>query len=125
MYAVDLDNDGDLDIVTNEHYAHPQVLISNLSDNNDINYLKLRFRGATNNRSGIGTRIEVVLPDGKRLHRVYDGKSGFLSHSDYPLYVGLGENAEFSSIEVTWANGRKQTVAGSSQINRVLWIEEN
>lgn len=121
----DLDNDGDLDIVTNEHYFHPQVLISDLADNNNINYLKLKFSGVTNNRSGIGTKIEVALPDGRKLHRVYDGKSGFISQSDYPLYVGLGDNGEFSSIEVTWANGVKQTVAGSSQINRVLWIEEN
>ena len=78
-----------------------------------------------NNRSGIGTKVVVALPDGQKLHRVYDGKSGFISHSDYPLYIGLGENREFSSIEVTWANGRKQTVLGSSEINRVLWIEEN
>ena len=121
----DLDNDGDLDIVTNENYSHPQILISNLADKKSINYLKLRFRGVENNRSGIGTRIEVALPDGQKLHRVYDGKSGFISHSDYPLYLGLGENNEYSSIEVTWANGKKQTLAGSSEINRVLWIEEN
>jgi hypothetical protein len=121
----DLDNDGDLDIVTNEHYSRPQVLISDLADNNTINFLKLRFRGVHNNRSGIGTRVEVALPDGQTLYRVYDGKSGFLSQSDYPLYLGLGENGEFSSIEVTWSNGKKQTVPGSSQINRVLWIEED
>ena len=121
----DLDHDGDLDIVTNEFASQPQVLVSNLADTNDINYLKLRFKGVTNNRSGIGTMVEVVLPDGTSLHRVYDGKSGFISHSDYPLYVGLGNNREYSSIEVTWPNGKRQTVAGSSQINRVLWIEEN
>ena len=121
----DLDNDGDLDIVTNEYYSRPQILISNLADKKSINYLKLRFKGVKNNRSGIGTTIEVALPDGQKLHRVYDGKSGYFSHSDYPLYIGLGENSEFSSIEVTWANGKKQTVAGSSEINRILWIEEN
>ena len=121
----DLDNDGDLDIVTNENYYYPQVLVSDLSEQKEINYLKVRFRGVTNNRSGIGTKVVVALPDGQKLHRVYDGKSGFISHSDYPLYIGLGENREFSSIEVTWANGRKQTVPGSSRINRVLWIEEN
>ncbi|MBC9868611.1 MAG: hypothetical protein F7O42_12170 [Opitutae bacterium] len=121
----DLDNDGDLDIVTNENYYYPQVLVSDLSEQKRINYLKLRFRGVANNRSGIGTKVVVALPDGQKLHRVYDGKSGFISHSDYPLYIGLGENREFSSIEVTWANGRKQTVPGSSVINRVLRIEEN
>ena len=121
----DLDNDGDLDIVTNENYNYPQILVSNLSETKKINYLKLRFRGVNNNRSGIGTKIVVVLPDGRKLHRLYDGKSGFISHSDYPLYIGLGENREFSSIEVTWANGKKQTVSGSSRINRVLWIEES
>ena len=112
-------------LVTNENYNYPQILVSNLSEAKKINYLKLRFRGVTNNRSGIGTKIVVVLPDGRKLHRLYDGKSGFISHSDYPLYIGLGENREFSSIEVTWANGKKQTVSGSSRINRVLWIEES
>ena len=28
----DLDNDGDLDIVTNENYYYPQVLVSDLSE---------------------------------------------------------------------------------------------
>ena len=39
-----------------------------------------------------------------------DGNSGYLSHSLYPLYFGLGAADAVDSIEVTWPSGKKQTV---------------
>ncbi|MFN8006658.1 MAG: hypothetical protein U0V70_06505 [Terriglobia bacterium] len=39
----DLDNDGDLDIVTNEFNSAPQVLISNLSQQKSIHWLKVEL----------------------------------------------------------------------------------
>src|SRR5205807_9043701 len=57
--AVDLDDDGDLDIVTNEWNDHPQVLISNLSDRKQIHYLKIKLIGTVSNRDGLGSTVKV------------------------------------------------------------------
>ena len=41
----DLDNDGDLDIVTNDFNSEPQVLVSNLAQHKQIHWLKIVLEG--------------------------------------------------------------------------------
>jgi enediyne biosynthesis protein E4 len=110
--ALDLDDDGDLDVVTNEFNAPPQVLVSDLAQRHHIHFLKIRLRGTRSNRQGLGAEVTVVLPDGHRILKVMDGKSGYLSQSDLPLYFGLGDADHAAALEVRWPSGQRQTVAG-------------
>src|SRR5207253_9820970 len=87
--ALDLDEDGDADIVTNAFNAGPQVLVSDLAQRRPVRFLKVRLRGTRSNREGLGAQVTVVLPDGRRILKLQDGKSGYLSQSDLPLYFGL------------------------------------
>jgi hypothetical protein len=121
---VDVDGDGDLDIVTNEFNARPQVLISDLAQQRRIHFLKVRLRGTHSNREGLGTRVTVVLPDGRRIVKVSDGKSGYLSQSDLPLYFGLGRADHATSLEARWPSGRRQTVAGPIPAGTTLEVVE-
>ncbi len=109
---LDLDGDGDLDIVTNEFNAGPQVLLSDLAQRHAVHFLKIRLRGARSNREGLGAQVTVVLPDGRRILKVMDGKSGYLSQSDLPLYFGLGAADHAASVEVSWPSGTRQTLGG-------------
>jgi hypothetical protein len=120
----DLDGDGDQDIVTNEFNGPPQILLSDLTARYPVHALTIRLRGTASNRQGIGAAVTVVLPDGRRLLRQVDGKSGYLSQSDLPLYVGLGAAASASSVEVRWPSGRRQTVTGPHASGQVLEIVE-
>jgi enediyne biosynthesis protein E4 len=120
----DVDGDGDLDIVTNEFNAAPQVLLSNLSSKHAVHSLQVRLRGSTSNRQGLGARVTVVLPDGRRILKVADGKSGYLSMSDLPLFFGLGTADHAQSIEVAWPSGKHQAVAGPFASRRIVEIEE-
>jgi hypothetical protein len=119
----DLDNDGDLDIVTNDFNSEPMVLISNLSDKKDIHYLKVKLIGTASNRSGLGARV-VVRVDSTSYHKVHDGKSGYLSQSLYPLYFGLAGAQKVDQIEVFWPSGKKQVVQGPLEVNRVIEVRE-
>ncbi len=119
----DLDNDGDLDIVTNEFNSPPQVLVSDLAEQSDIHYLKIALEGTRSNRDGLGTR--VVLHFGKRrLTQVHDGKSGYLSQSALPLYFGLGAAQRIDKIEVHWPSGAVQQLGATDKINQLLLIRE-
>ncbi|MES2177927.1 MAG: CRTAC1 family protein [Gemmatimonadota bacterium] len=121
---LDLDGDGDLDIVTNEFNAAPQILISDLSTKKKINVIKVRLRGTRSNRQGLGAQVTVVLPDGRRILKGMDGKSGYLSLSDGPLYFGLGDATRAASIEVRWPSGKSQSIAGPAANGSVIEIVE-
>lgn len=122
--ALDLDDDGDLDIVTNEFNGPPQVFVSDLAQRHRIQFLKIRLRGARSNRDGLGAHVTVVLPDGRRMLKVLDGKSGYLSQSALPLYFGLANVDHVEGIEVRWPSGRRQTVAGPIAAGRIIDVVE-
>ncbi|MGH7652869.1 MAG: CRTAC1 family protein [Gemmatimonadaceae bacterium] len=118
--AVDLDNDGDVDIVTNEFNGRPQVLVSNLAQTHGIHFLKVKLHGTRSNRDGLGAQVTVVLPDGRRIVKDADGKSGYLSQSDIPLYFGLGAADHAMSIEVAWPSGLKDSLPGPIAAGKVV-----
>src|SRR5216684_2607586 len=122
--ALDLDGDGDLDIVTNEFNGRPQVLVSDLAQRHHIHFLKVRLRGTRSNREGLGAQVTVVLPEGRRILKVLDGKSGYLSQSDLPLYFGLADADHAAKIEVRWPSGRRQTLVGPIQAGQTIDVVE-
>jgi len=126
--ALDLDDDGDLDIVTNEWNDHPQMLISNLSDKKQIHYLKIKLVGTVSNRDGLGATVKVHVPrpEGHTTYtRYHDGKSGYLSQSAMPLYFGLDDATQIDRIDVRWPSGKRQTLREKIPINTLLTITED
>ncbi len=121
----DLDNDGDLDIVTNDFHSEPMVLVSNLTEQKtNVRYLRVDLVGTKSNRSGIGARVRVTA-GGQTYTKVQDGQSGYLSQSLYPLYFGLDEATVVDQIEVTWLSETgTQVVDGPIETNQVLTITE-
>ena len=120
----DLDDDGDLDIVTNDFNSEPMVLVSDLADRKEkLRYVKIELVGTESNRDGLGSRVELVV--GTRIYaKVHDGQSGYLSQSLHPLYFGLDDVETVDRIEVSWPSGRKQTVAGPIKTNTLVQIIE-
>ncbi len=120
----DLDDDGDLDIVTNDFNSEPTVLISNLSDKKPaLSFLKVELIGTASNRSGLGATVEVRVGT-QTYTKVHDGQSGYLSQSLYPLYFGLGAAEVIDQIAVRWPSGRQQIVSGPIAINTLVEVRE-
>jgi hypothetical protein len=119
----DLDDDGDLDIVTNEMNDQPQILISNLSQKKAIHFLKVKLVGSRSNRDGLGAKVQVHA-GGKTLTQFNDGKSGYLSQSSMPLYFGLAEAKSAESVEVVWPSGVKQKVTEGIAVNGLMVVKE-
>jgi cytochrome oxidase Cu insertion factor (SCO1/SenC/PrrC family) len=121
---LDLDDDGDLDIVTNDFNSEPMVLVSDLAARSPgLHWLKLQLRGTRSQRAGLGSRVTVVA-GGRSLTQVVDGQSGYLSQSAAPLYFGLGAAAQVERISVTWPRSKTQVVNGPIEANRLVTITE-
>ena len=52
----DLDNDGDLDIVTNDFNSEPMVLVSDLAQQKKIHWLKIALRAQRPTATGWARR---------------------------------------------------------------------
>ena len=120
---LDLDDDGDLDIVTNEFSSPPLVFVSDLTERRAINYLKVSLRGTESNADGLGAVITLTAGD-KTLKKMHDGQSGYLSQSRMPIYFGLGEAKSVDKIEIAWPSGKDEVIQGPLEVNRLLEIVE-
>ena len=121
---LDIDDDGDMDIVTNDFHSEPMVLVSDLAQGvRDLRYLQVSLRGTRSNRDGLGARI-TLYAGGVRQTRVHDGQSGYLGQSSVPLYFGLGGVATVDSLVVDWPSRRHQVVAGPVQLNTRVEVVE-
>jgi hypothetical protein len=120
----DFDNDGDLDILTNDFNSEPMVLVSNLTEKSKaVQFLKIRLVGTRSNRDGLGATVKVQAAS-QTYTRVHDGKSGYLSQSSYPLYFGLGAAEAVDRIEIQWPSGQTQVVSDPIKINSLIEITE-
>ncbi len=120
----DLDQDGDLDMVTNEFNDGPMILLSDLAEKRaNLHWLKVSLRGKRSNRHGIGATVRVRVGDQWQT-QVQDGQSGYLSQSLMPLYFGLAAAETLDEIIVTWPSGQSQTFSGPIKSNQRLEIEE-
>ena len=120
----DLDDDGDLDVVTNDFGSEPMVLVSDLAQvKPDLHYLKVVLVGSASNRSGLGA-VVVIKAGGRSYYQTHHGKSGYLSQSLAPLYFGLDDAAVVDAIEVRWPSGRAQTVPGPIRANTRVEVRE-
>ena len=97
----DLDNDGDLDVVTNNIDA-PAFVYENKATGN---FLKIKIEGSGNNTFGIGAKA-IIHHNGKTQMAENTVTRGFLSSVEHDLFFGLGKDTEVEKVEVIWPNGK-------------------
>lgn len=123
----DLDNDGDLDIITN-NIDDPAFLFENTLYTKDkkknkqlANYLRVNLRGPLLNPQGYGTTV-TISDGGKQQHAQSHCIRGYLSKSENFLHFGLGTFTKIDSVVVVWSDGKKETLA-KQNINQVINID--
>lgn len=115
VYA-DLDNDGDLEIVTN-NIDSKAVLFKNNSSNTN-NSISIQFEGPRSNPLGIGTKVSVYTNDQSQFQELTLTR-GFQSSVAPRLHFGLGKSKKVDSIVVQWGKGKKETLL-DPDINTLL-----
>ena len=100
----DLDNDGDLDLVTNNVNMPCFVYKNNTQEQDKPHYLKLKLQGTGLNTFAIGSLIYLYAGE-EIITRELIPTRGFQSSCDYTVTVGLG-NRRPDSLLVVWPNHR-------------------
>ncbi|HPF11088.1 MAG TPA: VCBS repeat-containing protein [Flavobacteriaceae bacterium] len=102
----DLDNDGDLDLVTN-NINEPASIYINQSKN--ASYLELKFDYPGNNPQGYGTKVYCYL-EGKLQYKELYTVRGFQASSEPLIHFGLGTAKQVDSLTIVWPNRTQQTL---------------
>ncbi len=118
----DLDNDGDLDLVTNNLNAPASVFENRAREKFQQRYLRLRLQDPTSkNTMGIGARVAVTVNGLTQVQELYATR-GFQSAVEPVLHFGLG-TAKQADIAIRWPNGEWQYLSGVST-NQMLLVEK-
>jgi len=110
MAAVDLDNDGRLDLVTTHMFAGPSIYRNTWASDARAGThwvgIGLRGDGVRCNTEGVGSVVRVSYrgKDGKRVTQMDEKQvmTGFGGQGDRRMHFGLGEFAGPVSVEVNW-----------------------
>ena len=117
----DLDNDGDLDIVTNNLNSVASIYIN--KTDNKANYLKLKLRFGGKNTFGIGSKV-ISYVKGKKQFKEIQTTRGFQSSSEPIIHFGYGKIKQVDSIQVIWPDKTVQTLK-NVKTNQTLTIQPN
>lgn len=101
----DIDGDGDLDVVLTQ-VGGPPLLLRN-DQNLHHHWIRLKLVGTKCNRDAIGAWIKVRV-NGQILSRQVMPTRSYLSQSELPVTIGLGNAAKPDSIEIVWPDGSRQ-----------------
>ena len=118
----DLDNDGDLDLVTNNMNQEAFIYKNNSNELLKNNFLALRLKGERLNRFGIGAKVKVYF-DNQVSFKEANPTRGFQSSVDPDLLIGLGKNALADSINIIWPSGKSETLK-AVKANQVIELFE-
>jgi len=115
----DFDNDGRLEIVTNNFNDRPYFYANRFAGKN---FLELRLTGTNSNRDAIGAVVRLWT--GRTvLVRQVNPAGGYLAQSSKTVHFGLGDHSAVDSLVIRWPRGGRQNLVRPT-VNSRLEIQE-
>ncbi|WP_246343665.1 VCBS repeat-containing protein [Adhaeribacter radiodurans] len=118
VYA-DLDNDGDLEIITN-NVNKEVALYRNEARSANNNYLQVQL-GTGLPAKSLGAKVWVFTKGNSQYQEFYPSR-GFQSSMYMPLHFGLGAINQVDSVRVVWPDSKMQTLS-QVKINQKVVLE--
>ena len=114
---LDMDHDGDQDIIANSAEGPVSVFENRASNQRMV--LTLKDKNAT----VIGSLVRVTLEDGTVHTHELKKSGGYQSFDPARIYIGLAELKKASSIEVRWPDGKEVAIKGPLLAQKHYLIE--
>lgn len=124
----DLDNDGDLDYVVNNindkaFVFENKLLPGDSKDSSKVHYVRFQLQGSATNVNGVGAKVTLYQPGGKKQYHEQNIYRGFLSSVEPFVQFGLGDFPAIDSVTVDWADGSHQVVRDvkADRVNKIAY----
>ena len=118
----DLDNDGDLEVITNNIDDYASVFENKSSENNG--YIKIRFEGNMGNKFGLGNRVYVTV-EGQTQMQELTLTRGFQSSVAPELHFGLGKSKKIEKLKVVWTDGKAQELKNINANQNIILMHSD
>jgi enediyne biosynthesis protein E4 len=119
---VDLDKDGDLDLLVNNVNMDAFVYRNTSREKNANNYISIQLKANAPNTFAVGSSIKAYAGN-QIISREVIPARGFQSSVDYVQTIGLGKGTA-DSLVITWPD-RTSTVIQQPAINKLHVIEKS
>jgi hypothetical protein len=123
----DLDNDGDLDLITNNLQAAPSIYENKAIGMNRNNWLQIKCQGSIQNPFGIGAKVRVYARKAgaqQRADLIFSQEMtnvrGFYSSVEPIFQVGLGSIEKIDQIEIDWPENKHQILLDIPVNQRII-----
>ena len=113
----DLDNDGDLDIVSNNMETEASIY----KNNTNGNYLKVELEGSPKNTFGYGTKV-IIYHNNKIQIEENTVTRGYFSSKEPKLFFGLGKEKIIDSMRVIWPDNKTLTY-NDIDVNKTIRVK--
>src|SRR6266478_8809754 len=120
LATADYDNDGDIDIVTNNRGDYPSLLRNDGGNAN--HWLEILLTGTKSNRDGIGASLKLTSEGFVHVEQSKGGM-GYMSASDPRIQFGLGKRTKIESLEITWPSGQVDRLT-NVPIDQIIAVKE-
>jgi len=115
----DIDGDGDLDVVLTQINGPPMLLRNDQKLGH--HWLRLKLVGSKCNRDAIGGWVKVRLGDQTLSRQVMPARS-YLSQSELPVTVGLGNARRPDAVTVIWPGGAEEKVEAAVRVDGLTTV---
>ncbi|WP_309714249.1 CRTAC1 family protein [Armatimonas sp.] len=121
LAVADFDDDGHLDILTNNQDGPPELL--RYTGPNTGHWVAFHLKGVKSNPSGYHARVTITA-GGKTY--VAESRSGgsYASRTQPRLYFGLGEAKTIEALTIRWHGSKTETKASNIAADRLYTLTE-
>ncbi|HKF04831.1 MAG TPA: CRTAC1 family protein [Candidatus Sulfotelmatobacter sp.] len=120
LATADYDNDGDIDVVTNNRGDYPSLLRNDGGNSN--HWLTIQLIGTKSNRDGTGASLKLISEGFVHVEQAKGGGS-YMSASDPRIHFGLGKQTKIESLEITWPSGQVDRLS-NVPIDQIIAVKE-
>ncbi len=111
----DMDNDGDLDVITVPVNGPVQAFINNSQTGNSVRF---SFQDNLGNYFGVGHKVTIKYSDGKHQKQEVQIGGGFQSFDASHLHFGLSAHETIDAVIVDWVEGGQTVITDPLSVNK-------